>query len=59
MDMSTPKPPPTMQTRLANSRGGRIGGKSRMENLTPEERKALAKKAAEARWSKEKSPIKA
>ena len=26
------------------------GGKARAESMTPEERKALAKKAAEARW---------
>jgi hypothetical protein len=44
--------PSVMKIRLANSRGGQIGGKSRMERLSPEERKALAKKAAEARWSK-------
>lgn len=42
-----------MEQRLANSRGGRIGGKARAEKLTPEERAAIAKKAAEARWSKE------
>ncbi len=30
--------------------GGKIGGKARSEKLTPEQRKAIAKKAAEARW---------
>jgi len=30
--------------------GGPKGGKARMESLTPEQRKALAKKAAAARW---------
>jgi hypothetical protein len=52
--MSSPKPKPeiTPEHRLANSRGGRIGGKIRAERLSPEERKAIAKKAAEARWSK-------
>jgi hypothetical protein len=36
-------------------RGGLKGGKARMEALTPKQRKALAKKAAEARWSKVKA----
>ena len=31
---------------------GRKGGKSRMRQLTPEERQALARRAAEARWRK-------
>ena len=30
--------------------GGLKGGRSRAEKLTPEYRKAIAKKAAEARW---------
>jgi len=32
-------------------RGGLKGGKARAEALTPEQRKAIAKRAAEARWS--------
>lgn len=32
--------------------GGRKGGKARAEKLSPEERSAIAKKAAGARWSK-------
>ena len=32
--------------------GGLKGGKARAEVLTPEKRKAIAKKAAEARWRK-------
>ena len=32
--------------------GGKKGGKSRMAKLTPAERRALAKKAAQARWRK-------
>lgn len=32
--------------------GGLKGGKARAEKLTPEERSAIAKKAAAARWSK-------
>jgi hypothetical protein len=31
--------------------GGKIGGKARMSKLTTEQRRALAKKAAAARWS--------
>ena len=34
--------------------GGLKGGKARAEKLSPKKRKAIAKKAAEARWSKEK-----
>ncbi len=34
--------------------GGPTGGKARMAKLTPEERRALAKKAARARWAKAK-----
>ncbi|CAO0824121.1 Histone H1 [Desulfarculales bacterium] len=32
--------------------GGLKGGKARASKLTPEERKAIAQKAAKARWSK-------
>lgn len=32
--------------------GGQKGGKARASKLTPEERSAIAKKAASARWSK-------
>jgi hypothetical protein len=31
-------------------KGGKIGGKRRMETMTPAARKRAAKKAAEARW---------
>lgn len=33
--------------------GGRKGGKARAENLTPEQRSEIAKKAARVRWKKE------
>jgi len=33
--------------------GGLKGGKARFEKLTPEERKKIAQKAAEARWAKQ------
>ena len=33
-------------------KGGKKGGKRRLETMTPEERKAVAIKAAKARWKK-------
>lgn len=33
-------------------RGGKIGGKRRLETMSPEERSQIALKAAKARWSK-------
>jgi len=33
--------------------GGKKGGKARAEKLTPEQRKEMARRAAQARWSKE------
>ncbi len=35
-------------------KGGKKGGKSRMEQLSPEERSELARKAARARWGKKR-----
>jgi hypothetical protein len=32
-------------------RGGRIGGKRRLETMTSQERKSVAKAAAKARWA--------
>jgi general stress protein YciG len=32
-------------------KGGKVSGAKRMENLTPKQRKEIAKKAAAARWS--------
>jgi hypothetical protein len=37
---------------------GRKGGKNSRANLTPEQRKALARKAAAARWSGKSGPKK-
>jgi hypothetical protein len=34
-------------------RGGQIGGKRRLTTMTADERKDVAKRAAQARWSKE------
>jgi hypothetical protein len=47
------KPESKMSPKYAGRLGGLKGGKARAEKLTPEERAAIAKKAAEARWSKE------
>jgi hypothetical protein len=38
--------------RKEGRRGGLMGAKARLKALTPEQRKAIAKKAAEARWGK-------
>lgn len=35
----------------AGRKGGRKGGKARAKSLSPQKRKAIAKKAAESRWS--------
>jgi hypothetical protein len=35
---------------------GKLGGKARAKKLTPEQRKASARKAAQARWAKKKRP---
>jgi hypothetical protein len=37
-------------------RGGKIGGKRRLETLTQEQRSQIAYRAAQARWSKTKKP---
>jgi hypothetical protein len=38
--------------------GGKKGGKARMAALTPDERKALARKAVQTRWAKAKKKTK-
>jgi hypothetical protein len=35
-------------------RGGKVGGKRRAANMTPEQRSAAARKAAAARWRNQK-----
>jgi hypothetical protein len=57
-----PKPKPRKRVPLIVSqvmramgrRGGQIGGKRRLETMTPEERSQIAMKAAKARWEKKK-----
>jgi hypothetical protein len=46
------KTQPKMSPKYAGRLGGLKGGNARAEKLSPEERRAIAKKAAEARWSK-------
>jgi hypothetical protein len=36
-------------------KGGRIGGKKRLETMTPDERSRIAFEAAKARWAKRKN----
>lgn len=43
-----------MSKKYAGRLGGLKGGHARAESLTPEQRKEIAKKAAEARWSSKK-----
>jgi hypothetical protein len=38
-------------------KGGKIGGKRRLETMTPAARRKIAKKAANARWAKSKRPL--
>lgn len=40
--------------REMGAKGGKIGGKRRMETMTHEQRKRSARKAAKARWAKAK-----
>jgi hypothetical protein len=39
------------------SEGGKIGGPKRMEGLSDEQRTALGRKAAAARWEKKKQSV--
>jgi hypothetical protein len=41
-------------TREMGAKGGRIGGKRRLETMTDEQRRRSARKAAKARWAKAK-----
>ncbi|HTV59274.1 MAG TPA: histone H1 [Verrucomicrobiae bacterium] len=57
---STAEPPALSPTKEEISRfmqemgrkGGKIGGKRRLETMTPEERSRVALKAAQSRWKK-------
>jgi hypothetical protein len=41
--------------RQMGAKGGKIGGKRRLETMTDEQRKRSARKAAKARWAKVKN----
>lgn len=55
-DEPTPAPVPSDELRAymkeLGRRGGEASGRKRMENLTDEQRSAIALKAARARWEK-------
>lgn len=57
---ATPEPPPKDEPSKdaaaveLGRRGGLKGGKARAEKLTPEERREIARKAAKARWNRQK-----
>jgi hypothetical protein len=48
----TEEPKPDIDYSALGRKGGLKGGKARAERLTPEQRKQIATKAAQARWSK-------
>jgi hypothetical protein len=50
--MNNSKLAPEISPKYAGRLGGLVGGRGRAERLGPEERKEIAKRAAEARWSK-------
>lgn len=60
VSLSTLEEPPVDRETLSRvmaemgRRGGKIGGKRRLETLTATRRRAIAKKAARARWKKTK-----
>lgn len=54
VDMATREKDPAAVS--LGRRGGLKGGKARAAKLTAEERSAIARKAAEKRWSKNKDP---
>ena len=43
--------------RATSKRGGLMGGKARAASLSPEDRKAIAQKANQARWSRVKEIV--
>ncbi len=55
--LTPPEEPQPLPPKVAASRKGGIkGGKARAAKMTPEERTESARKAARARWGKEKDP---
>ena len=60
VDSELSPPPPTEGKNPAAVALGRLGGlkggKARAANMTPERRKEIARKAAQARWEKKANP---
>jgi hypothetical protein len=54
--MSRKRLPPEMREYLAKigSKGGKVGGKRRLETMTAEQRSESARRAVQARWAKVK-----
>jgi hypothetical protein len=52
--LQAPKVPADLSEYMAaiGRKGGKIGGKRRLDTMTPAKRKRLARKAAKARWEK-------
>jgi hypothetical protein len=52
--MAKPKMPPEIRAYFVRMGkiGGKIGGKARAQNLTPERRREIAQNAIAARWKK-------
>ncbi|MBS1596362.1 MAG: histone H1 [Bacteroidetes bacterium] len=51
-EITEPKPEKNAAAVALGRLGGLKGGKARAANLSPEKRKAIAKKAAASRWNK-------
>jgi len=51
------KPPRQFDAKAMGRKGGLKGGKARAEKLTPEQRSEIARKAAQARWNKDKDKV--
>jgi len=45
------------EKKFSASEFARIGGKARARKLTPEQRRASARKAAQARWAKKRKDV--
>lgn len=50
MQHATEPTEPETDAQISGRRGGQKGGNARAEKLTPEQRSAIARKAALARW---------
>lgn len=53
-DVAEPPPEKNPAAVALGRLGGKKGGKARADSLSPEKRREIARKAAQARWEKEK-----